>query len=571
MANEVMIAIPGRLHSVATEGITSGANEIYDDGRGAFQSDLNGGILEEKAYSSGSDNGMGRVVLKKNIVSNVNTLTQAMINTANTIYVIQYDFVLGENITVPANCVLEFDGGSISAGSGENMDTITGNNTSINAGLVKIFNTDITLAGNWNVAEAYLEWFDAKGDGVTDDSVALRKVNSIRTSSTPSIVKLGNLILSNKSYVLKQDVELYYNLIGCAGTKIIFDGGSFNNAYSKAKDESITISNVRFTATNNSNTLFSTSPNFYIFDRCVFENCISVFNSGISNEPWLGGLVFNNCIFRNISNYIIKTAHYINAVSFNSCFIYNTYCVMYATIYDAVVFNCCDIENSCILRRSGNYRGVSFIGCYIEYTYTQEANDGLIKLSESSQVCGCIKFDSCFVHTNGNYVIYEPDTATIEYSNINRGIIKFLDCVIYREDNSFSLFYLQNTDFVNDRAFFIVLEGVKQLIGKWNSIYSLVTQFKNLSDICNVPERIISNLFTYEYGARRMSYNPTTYKGNSTWRPLGIGNSENKGFLDPSTDIGFMYFDTSIGKPIYAKEIANDGTVTWVDATGTPV
>jgi hypothetical protein len=40
-------------------------------------------------------NGKGRVVLKKNTVSNVNTLTQAMINTANTIYVIQYDYVLG--------------------------------------------------------------------------------------------------------------------------------------------------------------------------------------------------------------------------------------------------------------------------------------------------------------------------------------------------------------------------------------------------------------------------------------------------------------------------------------------
>ena len=34
---------------------------------------------------------------------------------------------------------------------------MTGNNTGIEAGLVKIFNTDITLAGTWNVAEAYPE------------------------------------------------------------------------------------------------------------------------------------------------------------------------------------------------------------------------------------------------------------------------------------------------------------------------------------------------------------------------------------------------------------------------------
>lgn len=57
-------------------------------------------------------NGMGRVVLKKNMVSGVNTLTQAMISATNTIYVIQYDFVLGEDIIVPENCVLEFEGGS---------------------------------------------------------------------------------------------------------------------------------------------------------------------------------------------------------------------------------------------------------------------------------------------------------------------------------------------------------------------------------------------------------------------------------------------------------------------------
>lgn len=35
--------------------------------------------------------------------------------------------------------------------------------------------------------------------------------------------------------------------------------------------------------------------------------------------------------------------------------------------------------------------------------------------------------------------------------------------------------------------------------------------------------------------------------------------------------VGFEYFDTSLGKPIYASSIASDGTATWVDATGTAV
>ena len=53
------------------------------------------------------------IILKKNLVNGVNTLTQEMMSAINTKYVIKYDYVLGEDITVPENCILEFDGGSI--------------------------------------------------------------------------------------------------------------------------------------------------------------------------------------------------------------------------------------------------------------------------------------------------------------------------------------------------------------------------------------------------------------------------------------------------------------------------
>ena len=64
------------------------------------------------------------IILKKNLVNRVNTLTQEMMSSTNTKYVIKYDYVLGENITVPANCIFEFDGGSIS-GSSTNIITFT--------------------------------------------------------------------------------------------------------------------------------------------------------------------------------------------------------------------------------------------------------------------------------------------------------------------------------------------------------------------------------------------------------------------------------------------------------------
>lgn len=98
--------------------------------------------------------GMGRKVLKKNMVSGVNTLTQSMMSAANTIYVIKYDYVLGANITIPANCVLEFDGGSVSA-SGSN-DTITLNNTTFRG--ENIVFTNIVLSGTLTNKTIKLSW-----------------------------------------------------------------------------------------------------------------------------------------------------------------------------------------------------------------------------------------------------------------------------------------------------------------------------------------------------------------------------------------------------------------------------
>ena len=70
------------------------------------------------------------VILKKNLVNGVNTLTQEMMSATNTKYVIKYDYMLGEDINVPAGCILEFDGGNI-ANSIENSYTLTGTETKI--------------------------------------------------------------------------------------------------------------------------------------------------------------------------------------------------------------------------------------------------------------------------------------------------------------------------------------------------------------------------------------------------------------------------------------------------------
>lgn len=116
-------------------------------------------LLEiDKVYAPAQASGMGRVVLQKNMVNGVNTLTQDMfykgevgsrVPNTNTIFVIEYDFILGEDITVPANCVLEFDGGKIS------NRTIIGNNTLLK-GEVKAY---VALEGTFANEEMCMNWF----------------------------------------------------------------------------------------------------------------------------------------------------------------------------------------------------------------------------------------------------------------------------------------------------------------------------------------------------------------------------------------------------------------------------
>lgn len=115
--------------------------------------------------------GMKRIVLKENMVKGVNLLSQSMLKQDNAIYVIQYDFDLNNNsngtVTVPANCILLFDGGSISNG------TIIGQDTEIQAGLVKIFGNNVTLAGSWK-NNGHIRWFGAN-PGNEDNTVAIQK------------------------------------------------------------------------------------------------------------------------------------------------------------------------------------------------------------------------------------------------------------------------------------------------------------------------------------------------------------------------------------------------------------
>ena len=126
--------------------------------------------LKDRVYDESNFSGKGYKILRKNIQTidgvRKNILTQNMINKPNTIYEIRYDFTLGENITVPSNCILEFNGGSLRNG------TVVGNNTYISSSIVTIFN-NVTLSGTWNCKNIYAKWWVDKNNVLADSITAM--------------------------------------------------------------------------------------------------------------------------------------------------------------------------------------------------------------------------------------------------------------------------------------------------------------------------------------------------------------------------------------------------------------
>ena len=113
--------------------------------------------FKDKTYNPSGFSGLATKILRKNILGSKNVLAQEMVSDANTIYEIRYDFDLnGATITVPDNCVLKFNGGSIDNG------TLKGTGTMLEANLYQIFGENLVFSGTFNIDEVYAEWWGAK-------------------------------------------------------------------------------------------------------------------------------------------------------------------------------------------------------------------------------------------------------------------------------------------------------------------------------------------------------------------------------------------------------------------------
>ena len=545
--------------------------------------------------------GLNRVVLKKNIINGKNILTQDMVSIPNTIYEIRYDFTLGENITVPDNCILEFDGGTLSNG------TIIGTNTVINTSSFYIFK-DIIISGTFKNSECYISWFSIPSNEDYGPIIqqCLNCFSEIYLTehyyikSEIIITDLSNKIIVGTPDSLIEATTDYTIFYGTGINNFTFNGVNFEG---NRKD----ILDYNWPHTMNAAFIGASYSNENKFYNCRFENlwygiCPGghhsgkntivkncVFNHNNTDIDMYGapgviieGNIINNCTENSIqmepyslnqdildfNDYLEKPISVCNIITNNVI----TNCAGWAIIIHPGTYNIIISNNNIYNYGQGifvqdNVYGVTIDNNIIknciggEEGQRPDANRKAIWASGENQIISnnLILYSVVGIRANGiirnNVIKYTKHTAIIGVSNsqiLNNVIIGtnltedeqawWGHCAIY-------CYYGHNI--LIDNNYF---EGTENAKSKVHCIY------------CTSSSDIKLNNNTYKdytkivegTGAIITNNKETIYlSGETSNRPNNLTSS--------LQDKGKMYFDTTLGKPIYWNGTA------WIDATGATV
>lgn len=134
---------------------------------------------------------------------------ESQVTQANKIYVIHDDFVLSSNVTIPANCVLEFEGGSLSGAY-----TITGRNTKIDYDGT-IF-TGVKIQGSWDIPLIKSSMFsDIHSNNI------LKELFNLQNKDMYNVIEIEE---SDNAYNVSVDNNLKKVLVLYSNTKLILNG-----------------------------------------------------------------------------------------------------------------------------------------------------------------------------------------------------------------------------------------------------------------------------------------------------------------------------------------------------------
>lgn len=363
--------------------------------------------FKNKSYFHENFSGLGRVFLRKNIVNGENVLTQAMMSESNTIYIIQYDYTLGEDITIPANCVLEFDGGSLSNSSGNNY-TITYDNTLITGNIIfnsihclgtlknkeikpRYYSDDLTYGLN----KALHENLNKSYTILIDENITLNSNLVIENNSQynhfVTILGIGEITIDIRNYQIRGAIDTENN---------IFPGN-------------IRFENIKFTATSAGASHISINANTLLritFHNCSFTNMqYAIGTQAPADAPYvMQDYVISDCFVRSVDRFIYNLTNSYGLNITNTRAEQSVHFVMsLGTAYGWNIANCLieGISGNAI-KLAGSVEASTIRDNYFE------ANKYQINLSEITRALSLLVEGNIFIHPDAtNGVINLPNAS----------------------------------------------------------------------------------------------------------------------------------------------------------------
>ena len=230
----------------------------------------------------------GQMLLpKKKVVLDTGViLRQEVFKNGNTIYVIKNNLTLVEDVTIPEGCVLEFDGGLI-----QGKHILSGNGTTIHAGVTMIFSPEIKVMGTWNLTEIYPEWFGAKGDGKYDDAKAINKCLIFNNRGSANPIRI---VFTKNEYFVDEIIDFsgssHLSIEGTNKNIIKKTKGSRKNMFDGGWCKHVRISNLTLDGSfENWDEEIPVTPNWA---KKTYNACII----GASNTK---DITVDNCVIKN--------------------------------------------------------------------------------------------------------------------------------------------------------------------------------------------------------------------------------------------------------------------------------
>lgn len=309
----------------------------------------------------------------------------------NTIYKITKDMDLeGSTLIIPVGCTLDFQGGSFKNGS------IEGNGTAIQSELRKIFDDNVVLEGVWDVKEAYPEWFGGKGDGITDNTQAIKNC----------IKYFTNTYVSAGTYITNQidDIPSFRTIRGCGKKSIIQANPSMeltNGYLLRTKDGGSGITFSDFVLLGGSN---STESNYKIGGIALRSTSNDV------NDQWDTRNIVQNVEIKYCYAASIYVGTYQRENKISNCFITHTTnigincmgtdnmiigCTVASSHHEGIVINGNNRVDSCKCFGCGASSTVT--GKYALSLIGSKCNVSNVELQQNN-------YGGCIIQGNSNYV-----------------------------------------------------------------------------------------------------------------------------------------------------------------------